>query len=82
MKMDLNDAEQLQRIVVAPLIAAVRAEMQTLIGRVDSVEGDVKSMADDVAKLKSNQSKALVGWTLLVTLVSAGVTWAKVAIFG
>lgn len=82
MKMDLNDAEQLQRIVVAPLIEAVRSEMKNIVGDVSGLKADLAGVTADVAKLKSNQSKALVGWTLLVTLVSAGVTWAKVAIFG
>lgn len=75
MKVDLADVEQLQRLMVTPLVEAVRAEMKSLVARVDAIE-------PDVASLKKNQGKALIGWTVLVAIVSAGFGWVKDKVFG
>lgn len=60
---DLEDAERFQKLFVAPLVDAVRAEVKPL------VEAD-RDHEDRLKKLESNQKRALVGLSAVVLAVT------------
>lgn len=78
--MNIDDAEQLKRLIVDPMIAAVKVEMQGHVDQMVSVVKDMKTHVDDhderLNTLEKNQKKGMVGWGVLTLAVGTGVTLA------
>lgn len=81
MRIDLDDAEQLQRFLVDPVVAGVRREVKTLVDRVNALEDQGKKQGVMVRRLVRNQGRALAGMagvTALVSLVFGfALDWAR-----
>lgn len=78
--MNIDDAEQLKRLIVDPMIAAVKTEMQGHVDQmVEAVKGlktNVDNHDDRLNALEKNQKKGMVGWGVLTLAVGTGVTMA------
>lgn len=88
---NLNDIEQLKRLIVDPMIETIRAEIRPIARtaystrtRVDTLEHNVEDVpaavtdqGNRLAKLESNQKKALLGYSGIVLLVTMGFNYAK-----
>lgn len=82
---NLDDIEQLKRLIVDPMIEAVRAEIKPIArttyanrNRLQALEADVPANLDTrLGKLESNQKKALLGYAGIVMLVTMGFNYVK-----
>jgi hypothetical protein len=79
-KFSLEDAQRIQEVIVKPLITAVEEHIKVVtekvVARLDKHSVDIKARDADLAALKGNQRKALIGWGVLCLGVSAGLTAA------
>lgn len=67
---DIEDAEKFQQHFVTPLVEQIRAELKPLVMTSQAHEARL-------AKLESNQKKAMLGYAGIVALVTAGWHYAK-----
>jgi hypothetical protein len=64
-KFELQDLEDLQKLLVDPVVAAVREEVRSVIAY-------QQSHAARLTALEGNQKKALLGFAGLTVLISSG----------
>lgn len=70
MNITIQEIEQLQDHVSK----AVVAKLEPLVGKVANLERDQVTLKLEVGKLKANQAKALIGYSVLVSGVTAGLS--------
>lgn len=81
----LENAERFQRLFVTPVVDAVKQEMQTSLRAISDIQnrhaGMLEAHNDEIARLKSTQKKALIGWGVLsmgvASAISASFAWLK-----
>lgn len=81
MPLNMEDAEQIKKIIVDPMIEALKAELEPFRDTVENHEWRIKGQYSRIVKLEKNQRKAMIGYAGIVLLVSTGFTalvdWAK-----
>jgi hypothetical protein len=66
----MEDLEHLQKLIVAPLVDAVREEVKSLVAGYQAHE-------TRLAALEGSQRKALLGYAGIVALITIGFNWIK-----
>lgn len=82
---NLNDAEQLKRLIVQPMIDAVNASMEGHMKAMDAkLEGLVTSVNDHktrIEAIEAGRKKAMIGYGVYATgtsiAIGAGWNWLK-----
>ena len=81
MPLNLEDAENIKKVIVDPVVEALRAEIAPLKEKLSEHDWKLKGQYARIVKLESNQKKALLGYAGVVALVSIGfnsaLEWAK-----
>jgi ribosome-interacting GTPase 1 len=72
MPLNLEDAENIKKVIVDPVVEALRAEMAPLRKEIEEHEWKIKGQYARIVKLEGNQKKALLGYAGIVALVSMG----------
>lgn len=76
--LDLNDAEQIKRLVVDPTVEAMCAKIQAELAPILRAQQDtsiiLKDHAARIGGLEGNQRRALLGWGVASLGVSAAIT--------
>lgn len=77
MNINIDEVEKFQEHFVKPMVEAVERKLDPLVTRLANAEAKIEAnascntlLANEISKLKSNQAKALVGWTTLVSGVT------------
>lgn len=89
MNVTIKDIEDLTGHIERAITDNFQRQMEPLIAQVKTVENRVggleavkATLITDITRLKSNQAKALVGWTVLVTGVTLLFNHAKIWVMG
>jgi|1185.fasta_scaffold59536_2 hypothetical protein len=81
MPLNLEDAENIKKVIVDPVVDALRLEIAPLRKELEEHEWKIKGQYARIIKLEGNQKKALLGYAGIVALVSIGfnsaLEWAK-----
>jgi hypothetical protein len=81
MPLNLEDAENIKKVIVDPVVEALRAEIAPLKKELEDHEWKIKGQYARIVKLEGNQKKALLGYAGIVAVVSFGFSaaldWAK-----
>lgn len=80
MNITIKDIEDLQHHLSTAICAQVEKkldEFKPLVAKVTAVEALAAAQGVEIEKLKGNQAKALVGWTVLVTGITLLLNHAK-----
>jgi hypothetical protein len=79
-RVDLDAAEQYQRLFVKPMIDSLKAELETQLKPVlimqQNQEQRVNALDGRIVKLESSNKKALIGWGVYATLAAGVWAWA------
>lgn len=78
--MNMNEIEQLKRLIVEPMIATVEEKLKSHVeqvsGIVDEGMNQIKGLDTRVKSLESAQTKALWGWGAISVGISVALTAA------
>lgn len=78
------DAERFQRLFVLPVVQGVEDRLKTMLQPVidqhQAQAGQIKQNTEDIATLKTDQKKALLGWSAYATAaaVLVGSAWGYI----
>lgn len=81
MNINFSELEELKNHLADALGSKLAEKIEPLVKRVEGVESQVSqigSLRGDVDRLKANQAKALIGWTVMVTGVTLAINHFKV----
>lgn len=76
--MNMNEIEQLKRLIVEPMIATVEEKLKSHVDQVNGIVNggmkEVEGLKTRVASLESAKTKALWGWGAISVGISVALT--------
>lgn len=73
---NFEEAERFQRLFVAPMVEAVRTEVNSHMTEIKGLIAPAIALEGRVRKLEGNQKRALLGWSVYATAIGIACTAA------